>query len=72
MAKIRKNEMIEMLQNGAVLTKKFDRMYGTYFYFEYQDKTIWNVHQLDCKSVIVSKIISKKMIDVNTFQYTIN
>lgn len=71
MAKIRKNEILELVYSGSTLVKKFDRMYGTYFYIINSDATtIYNVHLGDCKTISNMVILKKTMVDPNLFEYT--
>jgi hypothetical protein len=68
--KLRKSEIMSKIQSGASLVKKFDRMYGTYFFLNDIDgHTIYNVHLGDCKSIANSNLV-KTMLDSNTFEFT--
>lgn len=70
MAKLRKSEILEKISNGSTLVRKFDRMYGTYFYLINIDSTcIYNVNKNDCKTITNMNQLIKKMIDPNTFEF---
>jgi hypothetical protein len=69
--KIRKKEILQKIESGAVLVKKFDRMYGTYFYLNDVDgKSLYNLHSTDCKLITASNQLTKKLIDTNTLEYS--
>jgi hypothetical protein len=69
--KLTKIETIEKIESGAVLVKKFERMYGTYFFMNCPDgTTIWNLNESHCKSIIASGAFKKTMVDSNMFEFS--
>jgi hypothetical protein len=71
--KLRKQEIISKIEEGARLIKKFDRMYGTYFFINDIDgNTLYNLHLGDCKSIINKTQLVKTMLDPNTFEFSKN
>jgi hypothetical protein len=67
--KLRKQEIVSKIENGAALVKKFDRMYGTYFFLNDIDgNTLYNLHLGDCKSIYAKSQFVKTTIDSNTFE----
>jgi hypothetical protein len=70
--KLTKSETIEKIQSGAVLVRKYDRMYGTYYFMNCPDgNTIWNLNMLHCKSIIASGSFKKTIIDGSFTEYSI-
>jgi hypothetical protein len=64
-----KMETIEKIESGAVLVKKFDRMYGTYFFMNCPDGvTIWNLNKTHCKSIFSSGVFKVTMVESNMFE----
>ena len=71
--KFRKQEIISKIEKGATLIKKFDRMYGTYFYINDIDgNTLYNLHLGDCKSIINKTQLVKTVLDSNTSEFSKN
>lgn len=71
MAKIRKNEILHLVNSGSTLVRKFDRMYGVYYFIILSDATIiYNVHLGDCKNITNTGLLKKTMVDPNHFEYT--
>jgi hypothetical protein len=69
--KLRKQEIISKIENGATLIKKFDKMYGTYFIINDVDgRKLYNLHLGDCKSIVTKSQFVKTMLDSNTFQFS--
>ena len=70
--KLTKIETIEKIESGAVLVKKYDRMYGTYFFMNCPDgNAIWNLNATHCKSIISSGVFKKTMVDSHMFEFSI-
>lgn len=71
MSKLRKKEILDLLKDNATLIRKFDRMYGVYFFIICSDNNcIYNLHKSDCASI--TKMLQKNIVDANTFEYTYN
>lgn len=71
MAKIRKDTILSLVDNGSTLVKKFDSIYNVYFYIILMDATIiYNVNFVDCKNIIKNGLLKKTMVKPNHFEYT--